>query len=125
MTQQRERARFIVSDVNTKLGLLILIVTRCPPYYPPSNGQVQLGIGQGSCENNVIYGSECVVSCGIGYRLSKWDSDSEDEFTASCNRSSSTTTVGYWSEAQPICNGEFGLICKIPLKMTELRTEEF
>ena len=86
--------------------IFFFIVTACPPYDRPSNGQVRLGIGQGNCENSVIYGSECVVSCDIGYRLSKWDPESEDEFTASCNRSSSTTTVGYWSDEQPTCESK-------------------
>eukprot|EP00057_Strongylocentrotus_purpuratus_P023001 XP_011677475.1 PREDICTED: P-selectin-like [Strongylocentrotus purpuratus] len=65
--------------------------------------------GSGSCTGGAIYGSECLVSCKPGYKLSV---ETEDESVSLvCNRSSSTTTVGVWTDTLPSCNR---IECDIP-----------
>ncbi|XP_063964330.1 sushi, von Willebrand factor type A, EGF and pentraxin domain-containing protein 1-like [Lytechinus pictus] len=85
-------------------------VTRCPPLYAPTNGEISLSSGSGGCTSGAIYGSECQVSCLDGYVLSE---DTSDDLLPVfvCNRSSSPSTVGMWSGQPQSCNK---IECNIP-----------
>eukprot|EP00057_Strongylocentrotus_purpuratus_P018097 XP_011672571.1 PREDICTED: sushi, von Willebrand factor type A, EGF and pentraxin domain-containing protein 1 [Strongylocentrotus purpuratus] len=85
-------------------------VTRCPPLFVPPNGELTLDSGSGSCTGGAIYGSECLVSCLDGHVLSE-DPGDDSFFSLVCNRSSSPSTVGSWSESVPSCNK---IECDIP-----------
>ncbi|XP_030846788.1 E-selectin-like [Strongylocentrotus purpuratus] len=82
-------------------------VTRCAPLYPPSNGDVTLYLGQGSCEGGAVYGSGCLIKCDKGYIISDGNLTTERY----CLRMSDTTTVGYWNGTQPECDA---VTCAVP-----------
>eukprot|EP00057_Strongylocentrotus_purpuratus_P017942 XP_011672416.1 PREDICTED: sushi, von Willebrand factor type A, EGF and pentraxin domain-containing protein 1-like [Strongylocentrotus purpuratus] len=82
-------------------------VTRCAPLYPPSNGDVTLYLGQGSCAGGAVYGSGCLIKCDTGYIISDGNLTTERY----CLRISDTTTVGYWNGTQPECDA---VTCAVP-----------
>ncbi|XP_041479272.1 sushi, von Willebrand factor type A, EGF and pentraxin domain-containing protein 1-like [Lytechinus variegatus] len=82
-------------------------VTRCPPLYAPSNGDVTLNLGQGSCEGGAVYGSSCLIMCDMGYIIADGNVTTERY----CLRSSDTSTVGYWNGTRAECDA---VTCPVP-----------
>ena len=79
------------------------LVVRCPPLFAPSNGQVTLEQGQGSCGGGAVLGSACQVTCSHGYNLQS-EGDSEN---LTCEQSAGGTTVGVWNGSVPLCQSKF------------------
>ncbi|XP_041478166.1 sushi, von Willebrand factor type A, EGF and pentraxin domain-containing protein 1-like [Lytechinus variegatus] len=75
-------------------------VVRCPPVYAPSNGQVTLSLGQGSCEGGAVLGSTCRVTCDLGYDLP----DQVENVEMLCGQiEGGSSTIGTWNESVPVC----------------------
>ncbi|XP_038060587.1 sushi, von Willebrand factor type A, EGF and pentraxin domain-containing protein 1-like [Patiria miniata] len=74
-------------------------VTRCLGLQTPTNGELRLATGHGSCSEGVVYGSQCDISCETGYSLSTGGSS----LRRKCLRQTVDSTQGYWNSSQPTC----------------------
>ncbi|KAJ8027753.1 Fibropellin-1 [Holothuria leucospilota] len=86
---------------------LTIRVTRCPPLLPPIKGEAALVGGQGSCNNNPVLGSVCIISCKEGYELSGHTDTNERE----CVSGGSSLVLGHWDGDVRDCQA---VTCKVP-----------
>ncbi|XP_038050781.1 sushi, von Willebrand factor type A, EGF and pentraxin domain-containing protein 1-like [Patiria miniata] len=74
-------------------------VTRCLGLSAPSNGQISLVSGHGTCTGSAVYGSVCEFSCEVGYTLSTGGAILQRQ----CSRVTDQSSQGFWSLSQPMC----------------------
>ena len=78
-------------------------MTRCYGLSTPENGMIELVSGHGSCIESAVYGSRCAVSCEAGHTLSTEGTT----LVRQCDRLGEQSTVGFWTQNPPSCNGMF------------------